>query len=1095
MTSTQDILKKKLNAFKKKYYTNILIKNVIIFIALVLSIYLIITGLESSFSLNTLGRTILFFSSIVLLLIILFKLIIKPYLNIIRASSQITDEEAAKLIGQFFPEIKDKLLNTIQLSRISDENNSLILASIEKRSLEISPFEFTTSIDFKTNKKYLKYAAYPSLILVLLFFLVPQYLTESTNRIVNYDKEFEPSRLFQIIPVNKEFIAFKNEDFVLEVEVIGSAIPDQIYVDARGRKAKMKNITNGHFEYTFTKVQDHFHFKIEAADYESAKIEVEVLQRPDIKAFNIDLNYPDYTGKKDEKLENVGNLIIPEGTLVTWTVQTVETQKIQIQFVSERAKVQLESIGNQLFEVKKTIKKSDSYQLHLENENSRNKDSIAYQIDVIKDEFPKIAIDTYQDTTLYAFIIFNGLVSDDYGISKLEFVYTKNDTRTIHSIPFNKQLTSQDYYYQWNLDSLDLKEGENIEYFIRVWDNDGINGKKPSQTATYNFKLPEKNEIKEKIDKQAIGAKKELDKSLEEAQDLNDQIKDIQNDLKSKENLNWQENKKVNDLIKQKEKLENAIEKISQQNKDLAKKQERFNQPNEKLQQKVAQLQKLMDEILDEETKQLYKELKKLLEEQKGSDDIEEVMDQIEKKEENLQKEIERAIEMFKRLQFDYKMDEIINDLDKLEKEQEKLSEETLDKKNDTQSLKEQQEELNKDFEDIEKQMEQLDELNQEMKQPENLEDLSEEESNIKKEQQESQKQLQDNKRKKSSESQKKAADNINQMKNKMSDMQASMEMMMMQENLDHLRDIIDNLVKISFDQERIMTAFKGVNQSDPRFVTLSQEQLKLKDDAVIIEDSLLSLANRVFQIQSFITREVGAMNDEIEASLQGLKDRRMSEATTHQQYAMSAINNLALLLDDVLQQMQQQMADAMGKPQKGQKGKKKNMSGLSELQQQLNKKIEDLKKSGKSGRPLSKELAELAAEQEMLRNELQNLQDQLEEKEGEGTGKNLKEAIEKMEKTEQDLVNKRITQETINRQKDILTRMLKAENALRERELDHEREAEQANNYERALPPAFEEYIKAKQKELELLNTVPPKMNPYYKEEVNKYFRRLNEQ
>ena len=59
----------------------------------------------------------------------------------------------------------------------------------------------------------------------------------------------------------------------------------------------------------------------------------------------------------------------------------------------------------------------------------------------------------------------------------------------------------------------------------------------------------------------------------------------------------------------------------------------------------------------------------------------------------------------------------------------------------------------------------------------------------------------------------------------------------------------------------------------------------------------------------------------------------------------------------------------------------------------------------------------------------------------------------------------------------------------------DDEREAEQADNVERNLPPEFEEYIKAKQKELELLNTVPPKMNPYYKEEVNKYFRRLNEQ
>lgn len=1016
-------------------------------------------------------------------------------MSIVQTKHQITDEEAAGLIGQFFPEIKDKLLNTIQLGNNVSTDNTLVLASIEKRTIEISPFEFNSSIDFKANKKYIRYVAYPGIILLSILLLFPQYLTESTKRIVNYDKEFEASRLFSIGLLNKELSAFKNEDFILEIEVSGSAIPDQIYVKTKGRVAKMKALSNNRFQFIFSKVQDNFKFKIEAVDYQSLDYEVSILQRPDIKAFNVGLNYPNYTGKNNEVLENVGNLTIPEGTEITWTIQTVQTESIQMSFSDRGELFALESTGNQLFESKKQIFESNSYKLSLQNQHSKNKDSIAYQIEVVKDEFPKISLNSYQDTTLFAFIVFNGLISDDYGLSKLEFVYEKQDERTSIPIPFNKNLQSQSYFYQWNLDSLDISHGESVTYFVRVWDNDGVNGRKPTQTSSYNFKLPEKKEIKEKLNKQSEGAKKELDKSLEEAEDLNEQIQDIQNDLKSKENLNWQENKKISDLIKQKEKLEEALNKIAQQNKDLAKKQDRFNQPNEKLQQKVDQLQKLMDDILDEETKKLYDELKKLLEEQQGSEDIEEIMDQLENKEENLQKEIERAIEMFKRLQFDYKMDEIINDLDELAKEQEQQSEETLDKQNDKESLQEKQDNINESFDEIEEQLDQLEELNEDMKQPEELDDFSQEESNIKEQQQQSKEELQQNQRKKSSQSQKNAADKMKEMKEKMEEMQAGMEMMMMQENLDHLRDIVDNLVKVSFDQEKIMTNFKGVNQSDPRYVSLSQEQLKLKDDAKIIEDSLLSLANRVFQIQSFVTREVDAMNDEIQASLQGLKDRRKVEATAHQQYAMTSINNLALLLDDVLQQMQQQMADAMGKPQKGQKGQKQKLPGLSQLQQQLNKKIEDLKKSGKSGRPLSKELAELAAEQEMLRNELQKLQDQLGEQEGGAGGDNLKKAIEKMEKTELDLVNKRISQETINRQKDILTRMLKAEDALRERELDDEREAEQADNVERRLPPEFEEYLKAKQLEIELLNTVPPKMNPYYKEEVNKYFRRLNEQ
>ncbi|MEQ8576401.1 MAG: hypothetical protein RIB63_20220, partial [Fulvivirga sp.] len=100
----------------------------------------------------------------------------------------------------------------------------------------------------------------------------------------------------------------------------------------------------------------------------------------------------------------------------------------------------------------------------------------------------------------------------------------------------------------------------------------------------------------------------------------------------------------------------------------------------------------------------------------------------------------------------------------------------------------------------------------------------------------------------------------------------------------------------------------------------------------------------------------------------------------------------------------------------------------------------------------------------------------------------------EKMEETESDLVNKRLTTETILRQKEILTRLLEAEDALRERDLDEERKAETAKDYEKAVPRAFEEYFKLKEQEIELLKTIPPKLYPYYKNEINEYFRRIGE-
>ena len=98
-----------------------------------------------------------------------------------------------------------------------------------------------------------------------------------------------------------------------------------------------------------------------------------------------------------------------------------------------------------------------------------------------------------------------------------------------------------------------------------------------------------------------------------------------------------------------------------------------------------------------------------------------------------------------------------------------------------------------------------------------------------------------------------------------------------------------------------------------------------------------------------------------------------------------------------------------------------------------------------------------------------------------------------KMEQTEMDLVNKNITEQTIKRQSEILTRLLEAEKSMRERDLDNERKGESAKDHSKEIPPAFEEYLRLKEKEVELLKTLPPRLFPYYKKEVTEYFKRIN--
>lgn len=1143
--SNRKIIHEKLKTYKKKFFLNKLIKGVILLMAIFFAIYLTINVLEFSFRFNSIVRTVLFFLSVALISVFAFRWIAWPIYQLLTLDKQLSDEVAAKQIGEYFPDIKDKLTNLLQLEKLSDSQNQLIAASIAQKTEGIKLVPFEKAVETKKNRKYLKYLLYPGVAILLILLFIPSLFTESTTRIINFEKEFVPVAPFSFNITNDKLEGFRNEDFILKVSLDGNFVPEDLYINFGGRRIKTKRSEkNDQFIYTFQNLQNSVNFTLEAAGFKSERNVLDVSARPNLKEYFVSLDYPAYTGKKDEIITNISNITVPEGTDATWNFGTAYTERLEL--LKEGKQIHSKTSDNQLFKYSEKIMQPSEMELKIYNEKSNNANKLLFRINTIKDEFPKIDVNQLVDTLLYSYVILGGNVSDDYGLNRLKLYYKSGnqDKYRVKEIFLNKNQSSSSFYYQWNIDSLNLPDDISLKYYLEISDNDRIHGSKKTRSSEFSFKTPSQEEIQGKIDKSSKSAEKQIDKSLEKARDLKEKLKEIDERLKTEQKVDWQEKRMIEDLIKQREALSEELKKLQEENKALNQAQERFREPNPKIQEKVKQLQSLMNDVLDEETKKLYDELKKLLEENSSVDQIQQQLNEIQKDENSIEEELERALELFKRLKMETKVEETINKLDKLQKEQEKLAEETKgnkkndknadeqskddkkegeqsgnekeenqegkdengkdsdekskEKKPDLEKIEKKQQEIQKKLDEIKKDREEIEELNQSLENPDALQDFQKQEEEIDEAIEESLDNLDKKQKNKASQNQQKAGEKMKQMKEMMQQMQAGAEMEMMQENLDNLRDIVDNLVKLSFDQEKLMVDFRGVNQSDPRFITLSQTQLKLKDDSQIIQDSLLALAKRVFQLSSFVTREVETMNQHMDESVEAIRDRTKSRAVSSQQFAMTSMNNLAILLDDVLQQMQQSMADAMGKPKKG--GKKKgNMPSMSELQKQLSQKIKDIKKSGKSGRQLSEELAKLAAEQEMLRREMEKQggkpgsEDPNGDKPG-GEDGNLQKLINQMKKNEEDLVNKRLDNELIRRQEDIITRMLEAENAQRERELDEQREAETPDDISRKLPPEFEEYFKSKEREIELLKTIPVKLNPFYKKEVNQYFKRINQ-
>ncbi len=1093
----------KISLYKRKFYVNLLLKGLLIAATILLSVFLFFALVEYQANFNTTVRTIFFYGYIVLAAFVFYKLILFNVISLLYKGRRISDYEAAKNIGNFFPEVQDKLLNLFQLKSLQSSDNQLIAASIDQKTHDVIHLPFTDSVDFKKNNRYLRILLIPFLIVTLLSFISPQVLTEPAKRFILHKTEFIPAAPFQFHILNENLQAFKNENFDLLVELSGESIPSEVFLVYGERTVKLSPSDNKVFTFTFEKIQNDIEISLNAAGFYSNSYKIKVVNRPNIKNFEVELQYPTYLGIKQERLQNIGNIQIPEGTNVKWYFETLNANNLSFTF-DEGVPLNLQKSGIQLFTIEKQLFESSKYSIQLENEFGSNRDMIQYSIDVLKDQYPKIDLQQHQDTLLFNLIVLGGRISDDYGLSNLSLFYkvtsdqkNTDDKFNRYPIAIDRTKKQQSFYLQWLLDSLKLSSGKKIEYYLSVSDNDGINGSKTTQTGLYKFEVPSKKEVKENIEKISQSTENQIDKSIEDAINLKKELDKAEDRLKGKKELNWQEEKLLEDIIEQKLELENEIKKLQQKFDDFSEMKKRFDEnakKNKQIADKMEQLQQLMDELLDEETKKLYEQLQELLKEKSNFNEIKDIVEKLNQKEFNLENELERSLELFKRLKYEQKLEENIQESDILSEEQEKLSEDTSEKNKSNEELAEQQQKLQEKLDELKKNIEEQNKLNQELKNPNSPADLNKELDSAKQSMQNSQENLQQNKNKKAGKNQQNAQQQLQKMSEKLAQMQSSMGMMSMQANLGDLREILENLIKISFEQESIMDQFRTVDQTDPKFIELSQKQLNIKDDAKIIEDSLISLSERVFQIQSFVTREVGDMNKNIDDAVDAIKERKKDIAVGKQQYAMTSMNNLALMLDDVMTQMQQAMADMMGTSKN-----KENMPGqapsMSELQQQLNQQIQQLQQSGKQGRQLSEELARMAAEQEKIRQMLEKMQKELGNnplENGELPGSNLSDVLKKMEETEMDLVNKKITEQTILRQEEIVTRLLEAEKSERERELSEEREGERAKNYERKVPLEFEEYIKMKEQEVELLKTVPPKLNPYYKEEVNKYFNRL---
>ena len=1099
----KSIIYSKLESFIKKYYLNELIKGSILFIGLGLLYFIVTLSIEYFLWLPILGRTLLFWSFIVVEFFLLIRFICFPIFKLFKLAKGINYDDASRIIGNHFEEVKDVLLNFLQLSSQA-QPSELLIASIEQKANNLHPIPFSNAVSFSTNTKFLPYLIIPVLLLVLFFVSGnSNVITTTLNRVVHFQTHYLPPAPFQFTILNTSLSTQQNKDFNLVVKSTGSVIPENASIIIGDEEYFLENKGNGMFNYTFKNVTNSIRFYIQSNDVISQEFDLNVIDVPSISNFQMLLQYPSYLNKKSETIEGSGNAIVPEGTVINLKINATATSNIEFVTTSKNNTF---TKNNTLFTYSFRVKNPIDYVIVTSNEQVKDFEKLNYQINIIKDQYPTINTQLAPDSLKIKEKVIIGQVADDYGLTKLQVVYYDKNKPTLfkrYNLPIKKDAVDRFVYSFPN--GIVLDTGVYYEYYFEVFDNDQINRFKSTKSTVFKHYEMTKDELDDSLLNEQNDNINSLEKSLQNQEKQINELDKLQKINKEKTNLDFKDQKKVEDFIKRQNKQDEMMKEFT---KKLSENLEEFN-PNELDKDKEELIRRLDEaEKKSEENEKLLKELEELSKKLE-KDKLFDKADKLKQNSKNQSKNLEQLVELTKRFYVEKKAEQIAEKLNELGTKEENLAKEkdnSLDK----------QKELTNQFEELKEEMKDLDKDNKVLKSPLDIPNDLNEQNDIQNDLNQSEEELQKGNKSNAQKKQQSAGQKMKEMGKKMAMSMSAGESEQMEEDAKLLRQILDNLLSFSFDEENLFDQTKKVAVKSLQFNKVLKEQQDLKNQFKHIDDSLFAISLRNPKITEVILNTVGDIHYNLDKSLEVLADNNIYKGSSHQQYVLTGANTLADFLSNVRDQMMMQ-GSGSGKPKKG-KGQGMQLPDIIKTQEGLGEKMKEGMKDGqklgqksgegsqpKEGVKGSKpgesngsgegegqngqegdagKILEIIKEQQKLRDALQ----QALEKEGmTGMGQN---ALQQMKDIEKQLINKGFKNETLNKMLNLKHELLKLENAIQQQGEDSKRKSKSNNqDYKgtsKELSKEFKEYLNS----IEILNRQSLPLQPNYNQKVQQYFK-----
>lgn len=1092
MNQSYTIIESKLLQFQKKFRLDFLIKGLIIFFLSLIIPSILLLLFESALYIGVTVKRILIGSFFVYITGSFIYWVAIPLVKFLNSGRFVNIHKANAFIVHHFPDIKDQLLNVFELTRSSDTNysNELLEASIDQKINAIKHFNFSEAINLKHTLKRFTLIVSFFVLFLLTVVLIPGISKGPATRLVYFNQTFFRPSPYTYTVLNDSLKVGKGESFKLKVKVTSKELISDLYISLAGNQYRMNRDSTSYYSYDFVNLNSSIHFEFVMNQYHSDRFEIDVLPKPVLQAFKIVVDRPSYTHLGREIFENLTDFTIPVGSKISIEISSYDTDFIYKKSSLSEDSTKIEPTSKLKFDHTFTVEQAQQIGFSFANKTFFNSDLIKLNFKTIPDEYPTISIATVIDSTSASRFYFRGTINDDYGFSQLEFVMNFDGIKdSIVTLPFNKTMLMQQFFFAF--DFSEFKSNSSfIEYYFQVSDNDAINGPKYSASNVSTFRFPNFNEIIQSQNEGIQNLSKDIQQGMSLVSQLQNEINSLQQKLIDSNLSNWEKSEAIKSIVNKKNQLESLINEAIQKNSEMNKFMDSYTEQNQEILDKQQQIQDLLQNLLSDEMKKLLDEFNKMMD-QFNQDKFNNLNKDLNISLEDLSKQMDNSLEMLKKVQMESKLDQITDELSKIsEKLQNDI--EKMENKKDS-NFQQSQNDLQKRMSDLKQEYKQIQEQNKDLEEPLKLFDFENEFSDIQKEFQKTQNDL---KNKKNSDAKKSMSKN----KEKMDNLEFMMQQMMDQnfseqrgENIDDLQQILENLVRFSFNQEKVIVPVSSqFFQGNTLLI-----QKKLSDDFKVIKDSLYALQLREPSLGTVVNKEIVTIESNFAKVEEEYSENRPYNVSRLQQVIMTSTNNLALFIEEVINQLQKQEASSSSSGNKNcnkpGSGKTPNFNSMKQMQQAMQKQMEQMMQMMKNGQNsgMNGELGKALSQQEMMQKMLRDMMNSGEV--GSDAHETLKAADQLLNNLRNDILRNNISNETLNRQKQIMTRLLEAERAENEREKEEKRESSSAKQQFINESPKYFENTRSNNNFEERLLKDKMMLKQFYQQKYQKYIFKLD--